>query len=101
MLVTDSRNRATLPEIMNHPWLIKGFDGPPKNYLPHREPIKAPLDENVILAMTGFEFGPPDTIRAHLTRIIESEDYQAAARSAQRDASLNSASLEKKKGFFY
>ncbi|KAJ6259459.1 hypothetical protein Dda_5096 [Drechslerella dactyloides] len=99
MLVTDPRQRATLMEIMHHPWLNKGFDGPPKNYLPHRDPITLPLDPNVILAMTGFEFGTPETIQNLMTRVIESDEYQQAARLAMKENAATASVHEKKKGF--
>ncbi|KAF3939551.1 hypothetical protein ABW19_dt0210479 [Dactylella cylindrospora] len=99
MLVTDPRQRATLVEIMHHPWLNKGFDGPPKNFLPHREPLTLPLDPNVINAMTGFEFGTPEHIQNLMTRVIESEEYQQAARLALRENASAPSFHEKKKGF--
>ncbi|KAL4809541.1 hypothetical protein BDV18DRAFT_132280 [Aspergillus unguis] len=78
MLVTDPKQRATLTDIMNHPWMNKGFNGVPDNHLPPREPLQLPLDPEVIEKMTGFDFGPPDYIAAQLTKIIESDDYQHA-----------------------
>ncbi|KAK6542190.1 serine/threonine-protein kinase KIN2 [Orbilia ellipsospora] len=99
MLVTDPRQRATLMEIMHHPWMNKGFDGPPKNYLPHREPLTLPLDPNVIMAMTGFEFGTPETIQNLMTRVIESDEYQQAARLAMKENAATPSVQEKKKGF--
>ncbi|EWC44012.1 hypothetical protein DRE_01364 [Drechslerella stenobrocha 248] len=99
MLVTDPRQRATLMEIMHHPWLNKGFDGPPRNYLSHRDPITLPLDPKVILAMTGFEFGTPENIQNLMTRVIESEEYQQAARLAMKENSATASVHEKKKGF--
>ena len=80
MLVTDPKNRAPLSEIMNHPWMTKGTNGPPDNYLPPREPLQLPLDEQIIEKMTGFEFGPPEWIRNQLENIINSDDYQRAIR---------------------
>ncbi|EAU38953.1 hypothetical protein ATEG_00307 [Aspergillus terreus NIH2624] len=99
MLVTDPKQRASLAEIMNHPWMNKGFNGPPDSYLPHREPLQLPLDPDVIEKMTGFDFGPPDYITAQLTKIIESEDYQHAVRNSVRDQPLPSHG-EKKRGMF-
>lgn len=100
MLVTDPKQRATLHEIMNHPWMIKGFGSPPENYLPYREPLQMPLDPEVIRAMTGFDFGPPETIRQQLSDVIQSEDYQRAVRVAirEREAQLPK-DAEKKRGF--
>jgi hypothetical protein len=84
MLVTDPKQRATLVEIMNHPWMTKGFNGPPENYLPAREPLQLPLDTAVIHKMTGFDFGSPEYITTQLTKILESEEYQRAVRNAAR-----------------
>ncbi|CAZ83469.1 unnamed protein product [Tuber melanosporum] len=99
MLVTDPRNRASLQEILNHPWLLKSFQGPPENYLPHREPLTLPLDPQVVREMTGFEFGTTETITAQLSRIIDSEDYQSAVRNAASSTPLASPNPERKKGF--
>ncbi|KAK3303356.1 kinase-like domain-containing protein [Chaetomium strumarium] len=85
MLVTDPKQRATMHEVMNHPWMLKGYNGPPENYLPQREPLKLPLDEEVIAHMTGFKFGPPDYIREELTKKITSQKYQAAVRRLERE----------------
>ncbi|KAH9907346.1 hypothetical protein F4778DRAFT_533465 [Xylariomycetidae sp. FL2044] len=101
MLVTDPRQRATMYEVMNHPWLVKGYSGPPENYLPSREPLTLPLEPEVINAMTGFNFGSPDTIKAQLTRTIESEDYHRAIQLMQKERELPPATkeTEKKRGF--
>lgn len=84
MLVTDPRNRAGLSEIMTHPWMTKGFNGAPDNFLPHREPLREPLDQSVIDKMTGFDFGSSDFISKQLDSILGSEEYQRAVRSAAR-----------------
>lgn len=101
MLVTDPKQRATMQEVMNHPWMIKGYGFPPENHLPHREPLTLPLDDDVINNMTGFNFGPPEVIKAQLTRTIESEDYQRAVRLMQREKELPQPpkDVEKKRGF--
>ena len=100
MLVTDPKQRASLQEIMNHPWMVKGFGSPPENYLPVREPLQLPLDSRVILAMTGFDFGSPELIQKQLTNVIESEDYQRAAKLAVRERELQvPKDSEKKRGF--
>ncbi|CAK45372.1 hypothetical protein CBS63078_5507 [Aspergillus niger] len=99
MLVTDPKQRASLAEIMNHPWMNKGFNGPPDNYLPYREPIQLPLDPEVIEKMTGFDFGSADYIASQLTKIIESEEYQHAVKAMARDQPPPSHT-EKKRGVF-
>ncbi|PTU22606.1 hypothetical protein P175DRAFT_0507427 [Aspergillus ochraceoroseus IBT 24754] len=99
MLVTDPKQRASLAEIMNHPWMNKGFSGPPDNHLPTREPLQLPLDPNVVEKMTGFDFGPSDYITAQLTKIIESEEYQHAVAVNSRELPHPTHS-DKKRGVF-
>lgn len=101
MLVTDPRQRASLQEIMNHPWMVKGFGSAPENYLPTREPLQLPLDPAVIHAMTGFDFGPPEVIQSQLMEVIESQDYQRAIQLAvqERESQGPPRDLEKKRGF--
>ncbi|KAL1914519.1 uncharacterized protein VTP21DRAFT_8233 [Calcarisporiella thermophila] len=87
MLVTDPSQRATLTEIMEHPWLNRGFDTKIKNYLPYRLPLSLPLDMDVIRGMTGFEFGTEQEIRRELEAIVTSDTYQRAAKQlAQNQA---------------
>ncbi|RPA82211.1 Pkinase-domain-containing protein [Ascobolus immersus RN42] len=99
MLVTDPKQRATLAEILQHPWLNKGYSGPPDNYLPQREPLTTPLDPEVVEGMTGFDFGSAESIMQRLTRVVESEEYQRAVRNSMKDAPLMSPGPDKKKGF--
>ena len=100
MLVTDPKQRATLSEILNHPWITKGFNTPPENYLPYREPLQMPLDDAIIQKMTGFDFGSSDYISRELTKVLESEDYQNAVRTNARDQAVNLQGVEKKRGVF-
>ncbi|PGH11099.1 CAMK/CAMKL/KIN1 protein kinase [Polytolypa hystricis UAMH7299] len=100
MLVTDPKQRASLQEILNHPWMMKGYSGPPENYLPQREPLQLPLDQEIVRRMTGFDFGPPEYINAQLTKIIESEDYQNAVRMSLKDHPTPNPMNEKKRGVF-
>lgn len=99
--MTDPKQRANLQEIMNHPWIIKGFGSPPENYLPVREPLQLPLDPQVIQAMTGFDFGPPELIQAQLTEVVESPAYQRAVRLAvhEKETQIAPKDPEKKRGF--
>lgn len=99
MLVTDPRQRATLHEIMNHPWITKGFNSAPENFLPPREPLQLPLDPNVVQGMTGFDFGAPEVIESQLTRVLESEEYQAAVRLAVKEQATNANNAERKRSF--
>lgn len=100
MLQTDPAQRLTLSEIMNHPWLTKGFNSPPENYLPQREPVQLPLDREIIDKMTGFDFGTAEYISAQLTNVIQSEEYQRAVRIAARRTTAQTPETEKKRGMF-
>ncbi|KAI1995441.1 Serine/threonine-protein kinase [Ophidiomyces ophidiicola] len=100
MLVTDPKQRASLSEIMNHPWMTKGFNGPPENHLPHREPLQLPLDSEVIHKMTGFDFGPPEFISVQLTKILESDEYQNAVRACIKEQHSPNPMGDKKRGVF-
>ena len=100
MLVTDPKQRASLAEIMTHPWMNKGFNSPPENYLPHREPLQLPLDQEVIEKMTGFDFGSPEYIKSQLTKVLESEDYQHALRLNFREQQPAHNYTERKRGVF-
>jgi hypothetical protein len=81
--------------------MTKGFGSPPENYLPVREPLTLPLDPTVIQAMTGFDFGPPETIQAQLTEVLESQEYARAVRLAvqEKDTQVPARDPEKKRGF--
>lgn len=81
--------------------MSKGFGSAPENYLPIREPLQLPLDPNVIHAMTGFDFGPPEIIQSQLTEVIDSQDYQRAIRLAvhERENQGPPRDPEKKRGF--
>ncbi|KAL0089735.1 hypothetical protein F4703DRAFT_1753197 [Phycomyces blakesleeanus] len=90
MLVTNPAHRATMSEIIVHPWMNKGYDGPVDNHLPERVPLTLPVDPEVIRGMTGFEFGTETEIKEQLEAIITSEEYQKAAKIlAERCAEAN------------
>ncbi|KAJ8111818.1 hypothetical protein ONZ43_g5534 [Nemania bipapillata] len=58
-------------------------------------------DSEVINAMTGFNFGPPEAIRSQLTRLIESDEYKRAVLLLQKEKEIPPAPKdpEKKRGF--
>lgn len=81
--------------------MTKGFNGPPENFLPQREPLQLPLDPVVVNKMQGFDFGTATYIQEQLTRILESEDYQSAVRRYVRDDSIQGGlSGDRKRGMF-
>ena len=76
MLVTNPAERATLTEVMAHPFMNKGYEGPAESYLIHREPLRADdLDWDVVNLMGGFTFGTPDQIHEELRTVLSSEGY--------------------------
>ena len=88
MLIVNPADRATLQEVMNHPFMNKGYDRPPESYLIHREPLRADdLDWEVINAMGGFTFGTPEQILEDLRNVLTSESYLStvAAWETRRD----------------
>ncbi|KAL1918641.1 uncharacterized protein VTP21DRAFT_2663 [Calcarisporiella thermophila] len=80
MLVTNPIQRATLAEVMQHPWMNKGFDSPIDSHMPYRAPITLPLDPEVITGMSGFGLGAEHDIQRRLESITQNESYQRAAR---------------------
>lgn len=78
MLVVNPAQRATMAEIVNHPWMAKGYDGPLDSYTQPREPLSLPLDPDVVKGMTGFDFGSAEHINQKLTEVLESSEYRDA-----------------------
>ncbi|RDB21955.1 Protein kinase kin1 [Hypsizygus marmoreus] len=79
MLVTSPSARAPLSEVMSHPWMVRGFNGPPDTHILHREPLRIDeLDHQVIRGMQGFEFGSEEDIERKLIEVLESDKYVRA-----------------------
>jgi hypothetical protein len=79
MLVTNPQQRASLPDLLSHPWMTRGFNGSPDPHLLRRDPLRADdLERQVIRGMTGFEFGTEEDIEHRLVTILESEAYKRA-----------------------
>ncbi|KAL1725395.1 hypothetical protein EV714DRAFT_287932 [Schizophyllum commune] len=98
MLVTNPQARAPLSEVINHPWMIRGFSGPPEPHLVHREPLRAAdLERSVIHSMRRRA---EDELERRLREILESESYARAVRHWQNKrsapASPSSTSLDSK-----
>ncbi|GAA6040739.1 hypothetical protein JCM8097_003273, partial [Rhodosporidiobolus ruineniae] len=90
MLVTVPTQRATLTEVLNHPWMVKGFATAPAPHIPARQPLRfGELDDEVLRGMTGFEFGTEAEIAAKLGDVLQSDLYRQAVRNwEQRRNSL-------------
>lgn len=85
MLVTNPSARATLQEVISHPWMLRGFSGPADSHLVHRDPLRADeLDRQVIKGMQGFEFGSEPDIEAKLVKVLESDAYLRAVQAWDR-----------------
>ncbi|KAI0243940.1 Serine/threonine-protein kinase [Massospora cicadina] len=74
MLVTNPAERATMAELLRHPWINKGYDEPVDIHYPNRQPIHLPLDMSVIQRMKGFGFGNDEKIRADLEGLLGKPD---------------------------
>lgn len=85
MLVTNPAARAPLSEVLSHPWMVRGFKGPPDSHLVHREPLRADeLDKQVIKGMKGFEFGTEEEIERRLVEVLESDAYYRSVQHWER-----------------
>lgn len=78
MLVVNSAERAPLSEVLYHPWMTKGYDGPPESFVSPRKPLQLPLDPQVTKELGGFDFGTQEDVERSLTEILESPEYIAA-----------------------
>lgn len=76
MLVVDPTKRASLQEVILHPWMNKGFDFIVPNYMPKRVPLTLPLDPEIIQAISSFDLGSVSAIAEELTSILNSAEYQ-------------------------
>lgn len=79
MLVTNPATRAPLSEVLAHPWMTRGYPGVPVPHVLPRDPLRADtLDRDVIVGMTGFEFGTVDEIEQRLKIVLSSDAYLRA-----------------------
>ncbi|CAH7670476.1 expressed protein [Phakopsora pachyrhizi] len=96
MLVTNPANRATLHEVLNHAWMVKGYEGAPDPHIPPREPLRLnQIDSEIVKSMTGFEFGTIEKIEADLKAVLSSEIYLTVLKFYDdRRATGNGGSVE-------
>lgn len=96
MLVVDPLKRATLYEIMQHPWMNRGYDHPPSSYVPKRVPLSLPLDPNIVKSIASFDLGTEAAINQELTNILSSVEYQMSCENwykiSKQGREYNSAS---------
>lgn len=97
MLITNPAHRATLHEVFSHPWMLKGFTGPPSAHLPSRVPLRLEeLDREVIKGMIGFEFGTEESIEANLVEILTSDLYRTSVRAWEAKTGVGADEDEKR-----
>ncbi|KAK6904883.1 hypothetical protein I203_105702 [Kwoniella mangroviensis CBS 8507] len=101
MLVTNPAERATLTEVLSHPFLTKGYEGPPDSYLIHREPLRADeIDWEIVQMMEGFTFGSPEQIYDDLRAVLTSDAYLScvaayeACKDRRRGPSMSTSSMD-------
>ncbi|SMN21648.1 similar to Saccharomyces cerevisiae YDR122W KIN1 Serine/threonine protein kinase involved in regulation of exocytosis [Maudiozyma saulgeensis] len=77
MLVVDPQKRAKLKQVIEHPWMNRGYDYLAPSYLPKRIPMTSDLlDDNVIKEMFRLEFiDNIDDTKTILLNIINEEKY--------------------------
>ncbi|KAH7098524.1 kinase-like domain-containing protein [Auriculariales sp. MPI-PUGE-AT-0066] len=92
MLVTAPTQRATLPEVLGHPWMNLGYNSPVEVHIPDRIPLRADeLDPFIVRGMAGFEFGSDNDVANKLRKILTSESYlRAVARTQGATSNSNS-----------
>ncbi|KAI9313408.1 kinase-like domain-containing protein [Dichotomocladium elegans] len=78
ILTVDPKRRITLPQILTHPWMTRGYDEPIQNYLPHRQPLDT-IDREIVEGMVGFGFPDPQQIYERLETLIMEPAYRQAA----------------------
>jgi serine/threonine protein kinase len=108
LITVDPKKRATLKEVLSHPWVTEGYNYPPPNYIPERSVIDnvSLLSKDTInrLLIFGYKieditraFGPdqdqtqPNPIRATyflLTEMIAREQARAS-RNYQKKMDAN------------
>ncbi|SGZ50931.1 CIC11C00000000552 [Sungouiella intermedia] len=79
MLVVDPNRRATLQEVVQHPWMNKGYEFIAPNYMPKRAPLTLPLDSEIIQTIASFDLGLAPMVSEELTNIISSSEYQMSS----------------------
>ncbi|OBA21326.1 Pkinase-domain-containing protein, partial [Metschnikowia bicuspidata var. bicuspidata NRRL YB-4993] len=79
MLVVNPAKRATLEEVIQHPWMNKGFEIPVPSYAPKRLPLTLPLDPQIVQTISSLDLGSVSAITEELTTIISSPEYRLSS----------------------
>lgn len=93
MLVVSPSERATMREVIHHPWMNKGFDSIVESYVPERSPLELPLDEEVLNEMVEMNLAADSAVlRFELESVLQSPQYMDAV-AAWYDARASSSAL--------
>lgn len=76
LLVVDPKQRASMDELKQHPWIMHMYDEPPDSFVPTRTQLTLPLDMNIIKKMKGFGFGTEADMKAILDAHIRDNHPQ-------------------------
>lgn len=79
MLVVDPSKRASLHEVIQHPWMSKGYEYPVPSYINKRAPLTLPLDPEIIKSIATLDLGSSQAIVEELTNVISSPEYQTSS----------------------
>ncbi|KAJ6598013.1 kinase-like domain-containing protein [Mycena sp. CBHHK59/15] len=94
MLATNPGSRASLPQVLSHPWMVREYSGPPEMHIPTRDPLHPDkLDREVIhnmMPLLGPQFsGDVDEIEAQLVAVLNSRRYTLTTESSMARESNN------------
>jgi hypothetical protein len=82
---SPSQPPPIIHEVLNHPWMLCGFPGPPESHLICREPLCTDkLDKQVLHGVKGFEFGSEEEIEHKLIQVLESDEYIRTVQAWER-----------------
>lgn len=79
MLVVDPTKRASLHEVIQHPWMSKGYEYPVPSYINKRVPLTLPLDPEIIKSIATLDLGSSQAIVEELTNVVSSPEYQMSS----------------------
>lgn len=93
MLVVSPSERATMRDVIHHPWMNKGFDSVVECFVPDRVPLELPLDGEVLNEMVEMSLAKDiDFLRVELEGVLQSPQYLEAV-AAWYDARASSSAL--------
>lgn len=76
MLVVDPAKRATLAEVVQHPWMNQGYEHFTPTYIPERIPLSLPLDPEILRSIAQYDLGSVSFVTEELTKVVSNPEYQ-------------------------